>query len=374
MPFCEQKCTYCDFFTVTDPGGTHPLNERWLELTLRELELWAAAGDVPAEAGIRTLFLGGGTPSLLAPEAVARFVRQLQQQFALHPDAEITLETQPGTVGGDRLQRFAEAGITRFSVGVQTFNPEILKLTGRNHGVEETRTTLRAAAATGRVLSLDLIAALPGQTLPSWKAELEEALSFNPDHISVYELTFHPGTRWHRDLTSGRMEEAGEEARIAMFELTDVVLSEAGYEHYEISNYARPGKRSRHNENYWRLGDYIGLGAGAHALVWPHRWANPANARAWAAAIESGRLFRTLSDPSDPDIFVLENLAMALRLVEGVDLDWFAARTGCDLRQEPWRKRLHELEHAGLVHLEHSRLLLTREGRLRADSVTDYLV
>lgn len=372
VPFCEQKCTYCDFFTVTDPD--HPLAARWMELAARELELWAEAGDIAPGGPVHSVFLGGGTPSLLPPASVAAFLHILGARFGLVPDAEVTLETQPGTADTARIQEFAEAGINRFSVGVQTFDPELLARTGRRHSVEMTRQVLRGAAATGRVLSLDLIAALPGQTLDAWRRELEEALSFHPAHISVYELTFHPGTRWYRDLRAGRLSEADEDLRIAMFEEAERVLIPAGFEHYEISNYARPGRRSRHNETYWRLGNYIGLGAGAHSLVWPDRWHNPGNAGAWAAAIDSGHLYRHASNPDDPDVFVAENLAMALRLLEGVDLDWFARKVGSDLRTGRRAERLRELESAGLVTLEGSRLRLTAEGRLRADLISDFLL
>lgn len=374
VPFCEQKCTYCDFFTVTDPQGTHPLAGRWMALAARELELWAEAGDAPHGGPVRSVFLGGGTPSLLSPDSVAGFLQFLRTGFGMLPDTEVSLETQPGTADAATLREFAEAGVTRFSVGVQTFDPEFLSRTGRRHTVEMTRQTLRDAAATGRILSLDLIAALPGQTLDAWRRELDEALSFGPSHMSVYELTFHPGTRWYRDLTAGRMTEADEDLRITMFEEAERVLTAAGFEHYEISNYARPGFRSRHNETYWRLGNYMGLGAGAHSLVWPRRWNNPGNAAAWAAAVESGHLYRHASDPDDPDVFVAENLAMALRLLEGVDLDWFAAKVGSDLRQGRRAERLKELETAGLVAVAGPRLRLTHEGRLRADLISEYLL
>jgi len=373
VPFCEQKCAYCDFFTITDPGREHPLYNRWLDLCLREAELWRHAGDIRPEHEIATVFFGGGTPSLLPPGQFARFMRRLRERFAIAQDAEVTLETQPGTVTAQSLREFAEAGINRFSIGVQTFNERLLERTGRRHTVNEARDVVRGAKETGQLVSLDLIAALPGQTLDQWKGELAEGMSLEPDHISVYELTFHAGTEFHRELKKGTLRAADEEQRVAMFNHTRETLTAAGFEHYEISNYAKPGARSKHNQTYWKLGDYIGLGAGAHSFVYPHRYTNANAAADYARAIDGGRLFRRLSDTTDPVTFMLENLHMALRLVEGVDLREFGARFGSDLL-EARRPRLEQLEREGLVELQGRRLRLTRPGQLQADSVTEFLI
>jgi oxygen-independent coproporphyrinogen-3 oxidase len=373
VPFCEQKCAYCDFFTITDPDGKHPLARTWLDLCAREAELWLDAGDMDRTKPIKTIFFGGGTPSLLEPVAYAGFFARIKQTFAFAPDVEITLETQPGTVDAHKLQAYAHAGFNRFSIGVQSFDDRFLLPTGRRHNAEQSRATIHAAAATGKLVSIDLISALPGQTIGNWRTELDEALSFSPDHISVYELTFHEGTQYFRDMRAGRLTEADEDTRIAMFEHTRQRLTAAGYEHYEISNYARPGARSLHNQNYWQLGDYAGLGAGAHSLVFPNRYANPNAASDYARTIQSGRLFRRPSNTSDSDVFLAENLQMALRNLDGVNLDQLSEKFGRDILAEK-EHALAELEQNGLIQLAGSTLRLTATGELQSDSIVSKLL
>lgn len=373
VPFCEQKCAYCDFFTITDPDRKHPLAADWLGLCFQEAELLAAAGDLPPDRPVQSIFFGGGTPSLVDPARYVEFLARIRDRFALSPMLEVTLETQPGTADAATLQAYADAGITRFSIGVQTFDESTLLRTARRHTVRQAHETLRGARATGRLVSLDLICAFPGQSLEAWSQDLQQALAFSPEHISVYELTYHPGTEFHREVRKGRMIPAEDELRVEMFDHTEQSLTHAGFEHYEISNYARPGARSVHNENYWKLGDFVGLGAGAHSFLFPRRYSNPNSADHYAQAISQGRLFRRASDSSDPEIFMLENLQMALRRSEGVDLAQFGERFGGDLLQARW-PRLKHLEQEGLVTLRGDTIALTREGRLRADSITEYLL
>ncbi|MGI8908511.1 MAG: radical SAM family heme chaperone HemW [Candidatus Sumerlaeaceae bacterium] len=373
VPFCKQKCSYCDFFTITDPSGMHPLAPVWLELCAREADLWVKAGDMDLARPVQTVFFGGGTPSLLEPKSIESFLRTLRESFGFLPDVEITLETQPDTVDLEKLAAFSAAGINRFSIGVQTFDAATLAQTGRRHSVQQSRSTLQAATATGEVVSLDLICAWPGQTLDQWMADLEEALSFTPAHISVYELTYHEGTLLERDRRAGRVSELDEQLRISMFEHTRSTLGAEGFEHYEISNYARPRMRSLHNQNYWQLGNYIGLGAGAHSLVFPNRYENPNSAGDYARAIERKRLFRRLSNTSDPDVFLAENLQMAIRSLDGVDLDWFGKKIGRDVLSQK-RSRIEGLASEGLLELYGSVLRLTPQGQLRSDSIIGHLL
>jgi oxygen-independent coproporphyrinogen-3 oxidase len=368
VPFCEQKCSYCDFFTITDPQRTHPLASRWLELCSQELQLWREAGDVQ-NAPIETVYFGGGTPSLLEAGAIGDFLQEVRAKYGFAPGAEVTLETQPNTVDATRLLQLADAGINRFSIGVQTFDPTILAATGRRHSVQQARDCILAAQKTGAVVSIDLIAAWPGQTLAAWEADLDEAISFGAPHISVYELTYHEGTQMHRDQRAGRIAEVDEDTRAEMFKLTRSTLIAAGYDHYEISNYARAGARSLHNQNYWQLGNYIGLGAGAHSLVFPNRYANANSAGDYARAIDGGRLFRRLANPADPDVFFAENAMMALRLLDGVEVDMLRERFG-EAALQKRGSSLQRLQEAGLVELRHGRLCLTEQGELQADTVT----
>ena len=374
VPFCEQKCAYCDFFTVTDPQRSHPLFENWLSICLAELRLWFAAyPGLLQDRSISTIFFGGGTPSLLSPFHFEQFLQQFRAEFPLAPDAEISLETQPGTIAEQDFPAMVHAGINRFSVGAQTFNRALLQPTARRHTVEETEHTLRLARATGAVLAVDLIGALPGQTLPQWQADLARALEFDPHHISVYEMTYHAGTDYYRQWKRGTIRETDENLRIAMFQHTHDTLTRAGYHLYEISNYARPGMESRHNRIYWTLGDFIGLGAGAYSFLGGHRYANPRSAADYAKAIGEGRLFARPHDSSDPDITLVENLQMALRLLDGVNLNWLAGRLGQDIRHTRSQKLL-QLQALGWIELTTDTIRLTPTGILQADSVSEMLL
>jgi oxygen-independent coproporphyrinogen-3 oxidase len=373
VPFCEQKCTYCDFYTVRgEAGAVHPLAGRWFELLRREMLLWAQVGALSREDSLRTVYFGGGTPSLTDAATLRAFLDFVRDEFATDPDLEVTIEMQPGTAGADKIGAYADAGVTRFSVGVQTFDPAVLEVTGRRHTIAQSRDMIRDTAAAG-LLSIDLIAAWPGQTAEMWRREMEEALSHSPAHISAYELTFKEGTDLHRRMRAGITAPLDEDARAGLFADTERLLAAAGLPQYEISNYARPGAESRHNSNYWELGDYVGLGAGAHSMVHPHRYLNPHSVDDYARATSDGRLFRRTNDAQDPDIGLAENIHMALRLNRGFDMDWFASRTGVDVRKAK-QSALGHLEEAGLVERTGNRLRLTAEGRLRADSVTGYFL
>ncbi len=373
VPFCEQKCSYCDFFTVTDPERSHPHFNSWLELCLAELRLWYAKHPELAGRPVGSVFFGGGTPSLLPPEQFAEFIAAVRSEFQLAADAEISLETQPATIAAEDYGTMVAAGINRFSIGVQTFNPRLLNPTARRHTVEDTEETIRLAKATGAALAMDLICALPGQTLDEWRADLDRAITFDPHHISVYEMTFHAGTQYYRQWKKGQISEADEAIRIEMFRHTHARLTAARYEHYEVSNYAKPGHQSRHNRVYWTLGDFIGLGAGGHGYIGGHRFANPRSAGDYARAVAEGRLFARSVDSDDPDITLVENLQMALRLTEGVNLHWLAERLGQDIRLTR-AKRLQELERRGWIAINADHLRLTADGLLQADSVSEYLL
>ncbi len=371
VPFCEQKCSYCDFFTVRDPSGSHPLAPGWFDLLRREMLLWAEAGDIARDQPLETIYFGGGTPSLTPPAVFAEFLRFVRGEFAVAPDCEVTLEMQPGTADAARFGAYAGAGINRFSLGVQTFHEGHLALTRRRHTVGDSRRMIRDAIATAGAdaVSVDLIGAWPGQTVAEWRDDLGRAADTGASHVSAYELTFKDGTDLERAFRSGDLVPCDEDTRIAMFQAAEQTLAAAGLPQYEISNFARPGRESRHNSAYWQLKDYAGLGAGAHGMVWPHRWMNPHDLRGYAAAITAGRLFRQPNDSDDPDVVLAENLHMALRLNRGVNLDDFAARTGRDPRTER-PAALASLTEAALVESSGPVLRLTAEGRLRADAVT----
>jgi len=376
VPFCEQKCAYCDFFTITDPQREHPLLDGWLQICLDELRLWRTQYPVLNGRKISSIFFGGGTPSLLSPESFARFLDAARRDFAFLPGAEISLETQPGTLRRSDFVALRKAGINRFSIGVQTFNDGLLRPTGRRHTVAQADETLQWARDTGAEVSLDLICALPGQSVGQWTEDLFRAVHHQPDHISAYEMTYHAGTDYYRQLRRGQIREPGDDVRAQMFRYTRQFLTDAGYKHYEISNYARPAHQSRHNQSYWKLASFLGLGAGAHGFIFDpadppgRRFMNPRSAADYARSIGDGRLFAKPHDADDPDIRLVENLQMALRLTAGVDLNWLAGRLGQDIRNTR-RGRLRDLVERGWLSIKDDRMKLTKRGHLFADSVAE---
>ncbi|MFB3817730.1 MAG: radical SAM family heme chaperone HemW, partial [Candidatus Methylomirabilales bacterium] len=240
IPFCARKCLYCDFYSVEAPGKV----EDFLGALDREVEL--ARGGMPAGEA-RTIFLGGGTPSLLTPAQVEAILRRLRSAFAVTPDAEITLEANPGTLTRDSLAAYRAAGVNRLSLGVQSFHDPELQRLGRIHSADDARRAVRDARAAGfDNLSLDLIYAIPGQSPSRWEATLETAIRMAPEHVSAYALTIERHTPFGRMLRAGELRPTPSETEAAMFERGMEVLEAAGYEHYEVSNYARPGFRCRH--------------------------------------------------------------------------------------------------------------------------------
>jgi oxygen-independent coproporphyrinogen-3 oxidase len=323
LPWCVRKCPYCDFnsHAVRD---TLPARE-YVEALLRDLE-----SELPAAAGrrVETIFFGGGTPSLFPPEAIARLLDGIRARIAIADDAEITLEANPGTVDADRFRGFRASGVNRLSIGIQSFDDEKLKALGRIHGSDEARRAVEAAREAGfENHNLDLMFGLPDQTVDEAVADVRAALAFEPPHLSVYQLTIEPNTAFH-----AQPPRLPDDDRLwDMQQRIEDELARAGYRHYEVSAYARPGRECRHNLNYWQFGDYIGIGAGAHGKItdaggivrrWKVKHPNDYLANAGTrAAIGSER--RVAGD----DI-PFEFLMNALRLDRGFTPALFEQRTG----------------------------------------------
>jgi oxygen-independent coproporphyrinogen-3 oxidase len=329
MPWCVRKCPYCDF-------NSHQLksaqpDRSYIDALLRDFD-----GEAPRLTGRRidTVFFGGGTPSLFPPEEFARLLGALKQRIAFADDAEITLEANPGTIERGRFAGYAESGINRVSLGAQTFDPRALKVLGRIHSAEETyRSVEELRAAKLDNFNLDLMYALPQQTLHEALTDVSIACSLKPAHISYYHLTLEPGTVFHsRPPALLPDEDAAWQIQIAGQKL----LAESGYEQYEISAYATQGARCRHNLNYWRFGDYVGIGAGAHGKLTLDaptrilRTTKPKQPREYQDQTRDGRTgigenaYIAMAD------LPFEFMLNALRLNEGFDQDWFRARTGLD--------------------------------------------
>ncbi len=370
IPFCLARCGYCDFNTyLHDPD----LARTYVQALRAEIAAW---GERPELRGrpAATVYLGGGTPSLLAPGTVADILGDVRAAFALAPGAEVTLEANPGTVDRDALAGFRAAGVDRLSLGVQAFQERLLRVAGRDHTAADARRAVADARAAGFAnLSLDLIFALPGQTLDDWAASLDEAVALGPEHVSAYGLTYEEGTPFHRDRRAGRLRPVDEETEAAMFDLGIARLTAAGYEHYEISSFARPGRRSAHNQIYWRCGDYLGLGAGAHSCLGGRRTHNRRLPHDYIAAVRRDGSAEAGAEELTPRQRLGEAMVLGLRLREGVDLEALAAGfTPWGIR--PDARALERLEGDGLVERSGPRLRLTDRGVRLANEVFVALV
>jgi len=326
-PFCAQKCPYCDFNSHVRFGGID--EARFRSAFLRELEHTAKRTGPRA---VTSIFFGGGTPSLMAPETVAAILDRIAALWSVDPDAEITLEANPGSVEAARFRGYRAAGVNRVSLGVQSLRDDILKSLGRIHSVAEAKAAIEIARSTFDRFSFDLIYARPGQTLPAWKDELRDALAIAGQHLSLYQLTIEPQTPFAALHAAGKLVIPDEDAALALYAATQELTAAAGLPAYEISNHAAPGQESRHNLLYWRYGEYAGCGPGAHGRLAAggvrHATSTECNPEAWATLVEQaghGVIEETpLSAAEEAD----ELLLMGLRLSEGVDLDRLARLSG----------------------------------------------
>jgi len=361
-PFCLAKCPYCDFNSHVSRDVDQAA---WRDALLAEMRATRALSG-PRRAG--SLFFGGGTPSLMPPETVAALIEAADALWGLDPDAEITLEANPTSVEADRFRAYASAGVNRVSMGVQALNDPDLRALGRMHTAAEARAAFDVARAAFDRVSFDLIYARQHQTPAAWEAELREALAMAVDHLSLYQLTVEPGTRFAELHARGRLRGLPPDARSAeMYALTQALAAGAGVPAYEISNHARPGAESRHNLVYWRSGDFAGIGPGAHGrLTVEGRRLATETERApgpWLAAAGAPEAIRTEA-LSDEDR-AAEHLMMALRLGEGADLDRHARLAGAPI--DP--ARLAPLEADGLLRRDGPRLIATEAGRPLLDAL-----
>ena len=377
VPFCQTKCTYCNFHTgVASPAVYTPYARR-LEREIREWRaLHSDAGlEFAARFNIKafvkpksdSVYVGGGTPSLFDPADLARILDAVRAEFAVAPEAEITLEADPETIVMEKATAWLSAGINRISLGAQSFQDAELKSAGRMHRRSDIFTAIdRLRSAGFNNLSLDLIAGLPYQTAASWRESVEQALRLRPGHMSIYLLEIDEGSRLGRELLSGgsRYSAAAapnDDAMAESYEFACDALAAAGYEHYEISNWALPGFRSRHNLKYWRRQPYLGFGAGAHSFDGRWRWANAHDAAAYAAAIEQGRVPVEQLEKVGPRQALEEELFLGLRQLEGIDLAEIAGRYGAEFENRfkaGIDARIDDLLAQGLVEREGSRVRL----------------
>jgi len=373
IPFCQAKCPYCDFNSY---AGLEDLMAPYVDALIAEMALWHEA---TRDARVTTVFFGGGTPSFLPLAEIQRIVAALRRSFRLARDAEITVEGNPGSADSARLDGLHRLGFNRLSLGVQSFHDDELRLLGRIHSAAEARQAYHAARRAGfENVNLDLIYGLPAQTLAAWQGTLAEAIALRPEHLSLYALTLEDGTPLAADVASGRLSSPDPDLAADMYLWAGEALAAAGYQQYEISNWALPGCRCRHNLVYWHNEPYLGLGAGAHSCLGGFRFAAVRDPRRYirevaaagpglsadglAAFLTGLPHLETIEEVSQARAMA-ETAILGLRLVEGLSLAAFRRRFGVSLLSA-YRPAVAELTALGLLERANGRLRLTPTARL----------
>jgi len=355
LPWCLRKCPYCDF-------NSHEARDEVPEAAYVDALIADLEFALPSiwNRRIVSIFLGGGTPSLFSPEAIERLVSQIRARVPLSPDAEITLEANPGTFERARFAGFHAAGVNRLSLGVQSFDPAHLVALGRVHGADEARAAASAALEIFGNVNLDLMFALPRQTLAEARVDVEAAVAYQAPHLSFYHLAIEPNTLFHRRPPPLPDDDTAAD----MMEMVEAALTGAGYVHYETSAYAKPGSECRHNLNYWRFGDYLGVGAGAHSkLSFPERIVRQVRVKHPQQYLERAPRGEPLLEEHEVgrDAVGFEFMLNALRLNEGVPPALFAERAGYPITIV--EQELGEAERRGLLERDHARIRPTALGR-----------
>ncbi|KRE53868.1 radical SAM family heme chaperone HemW [Phycicoccus sp. Soil748] len=371
VPFCSVRCGYCDFntYTLTELGTDGASVDTFAGAAARELDLARSVlgGDVPQ---VQTVFVGGGTPTMLAAADLAAMLTGVRDRFGLAPGAEVSTEANPDSVTPEGLELLAEAGFTRVSLGMQSAVPHVLRTLERTHDPANVAKAVDAARAAGLQVSLDLIYGTPGESLDDWRTSLRTATDLGPDHVSAYALVVEDGTKLAAQVRRGQVPAPEDDDEAAKYELADEHLAAAGYGWYEVSNWAaREDARCRHNEGYWADGNWWGIGPGAHSHVGGVRWWNVKHPNAYASRVAAGTSpahgRETLTDEQRYD----ERVLLGVRLVEGLPIE--------ELRPEG-RTAVAGLIADGLVDataaLRRQRVVLTRQGRLLADTVVRRLL
>ncbi len=366
VPFCSQVCPYCDFAVRV---GRRDKRRRFVESLLLEIARYQVGGRSPFTP-VDTIYFGGGTPSLLEPEDLERLLDAIRRTFRPRPGTHVYLEANPEDVDEASLEAWRRLGIGTLTLGVQSLDDRELCYLGRRHDARAARRGVELALAAGfDTVSIDLIYGLPNQSVENLRRGFEQAAALGPDHLSCYELEVHQRTTFGKRAARGELEELPADQQAELFLLTHRVLAEAGYQGYEVSNFARaPEHRSRHNRKYWRHVPYLGLGPSAHSFDGRRRWWNHRQLPRWERALRSGKTPEAGSESLETRDLALETVMLALRTTEGLDLALFAERFGLDLVER--NRRLVERSIAGgLLCREEGRLAPTLEGLAVADGL-----
>jgi oxygen-independent coproporphyrinogen-3 oxidase len=357
IPFCARICPYCAFYKdLLDRSQTG----RFCEAILRDLDQQCASLTLLPE----TIYFGGGTPTALTTSQLEFLLIGFRERLDLSSLAEWTIEANPGSVSARKAALLRKLGVTRVSLGIQSWDDELLKLLGREHNSQQAEQSFHILRAAGfSNISVDLMFGLPGQTIEQWKSTLQKTIALEPDHISAYCLTYEEDTEFFLRHARGELRQ-DTDADAAFFEIAMSILEDAGYEHYEISNYARPGFTSAHNRAYWLGKDYLGIGPSAFSTVGMHRWQNVCDYRAYADRVLSGQSPRGFSEDLTREMKRSERIALSLRTCDGV--------AASELKR--FEHETEELMSLGLLRKSNGNFLLTRKGKSLADSVAEVLL
>ena len=380
IPFCQTKCPYCDFNTF---AGIETLIPSYIKALAAEIRHWGALLGRPR---VSTVFFGGGTPSYVPGQAIDSILESTRSAFQVTPSAEITMEANPGDLSGEGVSSLPQWGINRLSIGVQSLDSSLLELLGRRHSSQEAVEAYRSARRAGFTnIGLDLMYGIPRQTPEQWRDTLNEVLSLSPEHLSLYCLTLEEGTPMEQQVRLGEMPQPDPDLAADMYLLAEELLERAGYRHYEISNWARPGMESHHNLTYWRNQPYLGVGPGAHSYLGEWRFSNINSPREYVRRLDNisppGTALEDISreaigqvptvegvETIEPRLEMAETMMLGLRLEEGVSLEGFANRFDRAL-PSVYGEQLQELTAVGLVEQRDGVLCLTAQGRLLGNEV-----
>ncbi|MCK9364190.1 MAG: radical SAM family heme chaperone HemW [Syntrophales bacterium] len=360
VPFCLSKCRYCGFYSITDSS----LIDGYLDALCREMDYyknWTETFD--------TFYIGGGTPSVLTRQQIENLIANARASFAIAAGAEITVEINPADTKRETLLFLYRAGVNRLSIGVQSFNDDILTFLGRRHRARQAMETVKAARKSGFAnISLDLIYGIPGQSIQKWEETLRQAISLHPEHLSCYQLTIEEGTPFAQAVSQGRVVLPDEQLQAEFFFRTAELLEREGYRQYEVSNFALPGRESRHNQKYWNHIPYLGLGPSAHSFSGCERSWNRTSVASYIEELQAGRLPVEERERLTPGKLRLEALFLGLRTQRGICLEGFRVRYGQDLLKEK-KPAIDQLVAGGFVELSEGFLKPTRRGMAIADSL-----
>jgi oxygen-independent coproporphyrinogen-3 oxidase len=364
IPFCLSKCGYCDFYSIVDTA----LINTFIDALLTEIKLSALQYHIKDR--FDTVYIGGGTPSLLFPGHIRNILDTISEYFYLDKDCEITSEINPGTLDTTQLKELLDLGINRLSIGIQSFIEDELKTLERTHSVEDSINTISACRQAGfDNINLDLIFAIPNQTTFNWNYTLEKALSFLPEHMSVYNLTYEKETPFYKKMKAGQINQLDEQTEIDYFSKAHDLLSEAGYIHYEVSNYAKTDARySRHSFKYWQHIPYLGFGPSAHSFWNHYRWANIRSVHDYITKIDNGQLPKSFEEKLTKHQLISEHIFLALRTYQGLSLAGFEKRFEKKF-SEIFSNEMEKLIENKLAVIQDEYFKLTKKGMFICDEI-----